>query len=662
MKKTKKLLALTLAAAMVLGTAACESKEPEPTQVATPAPTAEPTQTPEAPKQNYTAGTYTSTQMGHNDVVVIETQFSADSIVKVSVAQHTETPGICEKPIEEIPAAIVANQSLAVDTVTGATILSQAILDGVADCAGQAGGDVEALKAAGVEAPEKNGQDEELTTDVAVVGGGASGSAAALTALQSGAQVVLLEKTSTPIGAGTAGASLFAAGSSLQKADGNVVTEEWLYNQYMLTSNYQANGALVSNMIHRSGETIDWLVENGVRLTNLPAGMQSGALSMEKENQATANAYVDGGIVALRHLHEEIGKAGGEVRYETPAYELLLDGGKVSGVKAKKVDGGTLTVHAKSVVVATGGFTNNPEMLAAYFPNHDFGRNDVVGGAQGDGLNMVWAVGTGKTNVVAQCYGIEPVTEMGFIDPLRMPLTSPNLFVNNQGTRVINEMAINEATSASNVLRAMPNEELYCIFDQNLLEAVAESGVRGLMPELGKSLEGGPEKTYVEVGWESNSAENLAMISTPMDLRDHVEDLVSKGLIVKGDTIAELAEKLDMPKLEATVERYNELCAKGVDEDFFKDAEYMDAVNKGPFYAASFEYVNFIGTLGGALVDETLQACQQDGTPIENLWVAGLDAGGMYGNSYVYFEGGTLGFAYISGRVAGESAAKNAVK
>lgn len=661
MRKTGKLTALVLAAAMVLGMAGCREKEPEPSAPTAETPTVQPSEAPAVPKQSFKAGTYTSEQMGHNDVVIIEATFSDNAITEVKVAQHAETPGICEKPIEEIPAAIVANQSLAVDTVTGATVISQAILDGVADCAQQAGGDVEALKSAAVAPTEKNGQDEELTTDVLVIGGGASGSSAALTALQAGAQVVLLEKTSTPVGAGTAGASIFAAGSRLQKADGNEVSEEWLYDQYMKTSNYQANGALVRSVIRRSGETVDWLLDNGVNLTNLPAGMQSGSLEMEKLNPATANAYVDGGIVAINHLHDEIRKAGGKVLYETPAHELLTDGGKVVGAVAQKADGGKLTVKAKSVVIATGGFTNNPEMLAEYFPNHDFGRSDVVGGAEGDGLRMAWAAGAGKTGVVAQCYGINPATPLGYIDPLRMPLLSGALFVNNQGTRFCNEFTLNEATAGSNVKRSMPNEELYCIFDQNLVETVAQKGIIGLTPDLGKTYEG-VDKSYVEVGWPSNSLENAAMVSTPNDLSGHIDEMVAAGFIVKADTIGELAEKMEMPKLVSNVERYNELCAKGVDEDFFKDAEYMDAVNKGPFYAVGWDYVNFIGTLGGVTVDETLQATTQAGDPIENLWVVGLDAGGMYGNSYVYFEGGTLGFAYISGRIAGEQAAMNAQK
>ena len=452
-KAKKKLVAMALSGALVLGLTACGGNDAEIPTSAAPASTpaqSEAEETASAQKessgtaekespqsQSYKAGVYTSTQMGHNDIVVVEVEFDETSIQKVEIIEHGETPGICEKPIEEIPAAIVENQSLAVDTITGATVLSRAILDGVEDCVTQAGGNADILLRVAI-AEEAKGEDEEITTQVVVVGAGAAGSAAALSAQQKGADVVLLEKTSSPSGAGTAAASMFASNSSLQIAEGNVVTDEWLYNQFMETANYQANGALLSNIIRHSGETVDWLIGNGVNLTNLPGGMASTSLKMEKENPATANSYIDGGIPAIRNLHERFSEAGGVLYYETPAYEILTEDGKVSGVLAKKADGGTLTVHAGAVIVATGGFSNNAEMVAEYFPGHDFGTNDVVGGAEGDGLNMVWKVGVGKTNIIAQCYGIQPVTELGYIDPLLMPLTSPILFVNNQGVRFTN--------------------------------------------------------------------------------------------------------------------------------------------------------------------------------------------------------------------------------
>jgi fumarate reductase flavoprotein subunit len=613
------------------------------------------------PAISYKAGTYSSVAQGHNGDVTVEVTFTDSEIKEINVKDHDETEGISDKPISEIPDAIISSQSLAVDTVSGATMTSKAILSAVEDCIKQAGADPEILK--GKENASENkaeAENETIDTDVVVVGAGASGTSAALTALQDGAKVVLLEKTAFPAGAGTAAGSMFSVNSRLQKENGEKVDPEWLFDQYMTTSNYHANGALVKNIINHSSETVDWLIDNGVKLTNLPAGMQSGSEKMIEENPATANAYVEGGIPAITGLHKLFKESGGDLRYETPAFEIITNDGTVSGVKANKPDGGVLTVNAKSVIIATGGFANNPEMVKEYFPSNNLGTYDVVGGAEGDGLKMAWSAGAGKTDVIPQNYGVMPITDAGYGDPIMMPLLSPILFVNNQGVRFNNEIVFNEATSGVNAMRNLPNEDLYSIFDSQLLDIVKEKGLAGLM-NLDSAFIGKP-RTYVEVGWETNSDERYQESITPVDLTDRLNELVDKGYIIKADSIEELAEKLEMPKLKANVDRYNELCALGKDEDFYKDPKYMRAVNKGPFYAAKYEYVNFIGTLGGVLIDETAQACRDDGSPIDNLWVTGLDAGGMYGDSYVYFEGGTLGFAYTSGHIAGAEAADNSKK
>ncbi len=612
------------------------------------------------PKISYKAGTYTAVAMGRGGDLIVEVAFNESEITDIKVKEHNETEGISDKPISEIPKEVIKNQSLAVDIVSGATQTSKALLAAIEDCVVQSGADPTVLKEKGLENDNIKGENETVSTDVVVVGAGASGTSAALTALQNGANVILLEKTAFPAGAGTAAGSMFSTNSRLQKENGEFVDPEWLYDQYMLTSNYHANGALVKNIINHSGETVDWLLDNGVKLTNLPAGMQSGSMKMIEENPATANAYVEGGIPAITGLHKLFKESGGDLRYETPAFEILVNDGKVSGVKATKADGGILTINAKSVIIATGGFANNPEMVKEYFPNNNLGAYDLVGGAQGDGLKMAWSVGAGKTGIIPQNYGVMPKTDFGYGDPIMMPLLSPILFVNNQGVRFGNETVFNEATSAVNTFRSLPNEDLYSIFDTQLIEIVKEKGLIGLM-DLDSAFIG-KQRTFVEVGWKTDSDERYIESITPYDLTERLNELVEEGFIIKADTIEELAEKLNMPKLSANVDRYNELCNLGKDEDFYKDSKYMRAVNKGPFYAAKYEYVNFIGTLGGVLIDESAQACRQDGSPIENLWVTGLDAGGMYGDSYVYLEGGTLGFAYISGRIAGENAANNSIK
>lgn len=158
-------------------------------------------------KNGYQAGTYSAQAKGNNGDVKVEVEFSADAIVKVTVTEHQETPGLSDPAIEKIPQRIVDGQTLHVDAISGATNTSNAILEAVADCVVQAGGDAEALKTKQAQA---NTAVEEMTVDVVVVGGGASGSGAALAAAEKGANVVLLEKAAGVSGAGTMAGVMFA--------------------------------------------------------------------------------------------------------------------------------------------------------------------------------------------------------------------------------------------------------------------------------------------------------------------------------------------------------------------------------------------------------------------------------------------------------------------
>ena len=131
---------------------------------------------------------------------------------------------------------------------------------------------------------------------------------------------------------------------------------------------------------------------------------------------------------------------------------------------------------------------------------------------------------------------------------------------------------------------------------------------------------------------------------------------VAAGIAVKADSIESLAKALGMENLVAEVSAYNALCASGSDTQFFKDTKFLYPVKQGPYYAV-LTRLRCLGTLGGVAVDERMQAVDADQKPIANLYVVGADAGGVYGNNYVMFEGGTLGFAYTSGKIAGREAA-----
>ena len=150
----------------------------------------------------YTPGTYTGVGYGHNGRIEVEVTFSEDAITDVNIVSHSETAGICEVAMEQIPTLVVDNQSLGIDAITSATDSSHGIMQAIEDCVAQAGGDVEALKAVKIEKEDKSTVFESIDADICVIGGGVSGSVAAIQASDLGAKVVLLEKAASTAGEG----------------------------------------------------------------------------------------------------------------------------------------------------------------------------------------------------------------------------------------------------------------------------------------------------------------------------------------------------------------------------------------------------------------------------------------------------------------------------
>ena len=606
----------------------------------------------------YKEGVYTAQAKGNNGDVKVEVEFSPDAIVKVTVTDHQETPGLSDPAIEKIPQRIVDGQTLNVDAVSGATNTSNAILEAVADCVTQAGGDAEGLKA---KEAQSNTAVEEMDADVVVVGGGASGSGAALAAAGKGAKVVLLEKAAGVSGAGTMAGVMFADHSSLQKEAGKEVDTQWLYDQYITDSNYNANAALVTKVISESSATVEWLMENGVRLTLLDAGY--GAQYNHKGMPTTAHGYADGGSAAIQTLHQRIEELGGQVLYETPGEELLFDAqGKVAGVAARKADGTTLNIHAKSVILATGGFGGNKEMMEEYFGEK--AGTGLVGTATGDGIKMAWSAGAAEHGShVAQWFGMkydgakskEMPNGTGRLTEL---VRNPLLFVDKYGNRFGNEGEAYESAALGTMMYNLPDAKMYIVLDQGIVDDVAEKGLADVFVDRWAHFYG-QGVSYVENGKTVDLDASTENLRTPRDYTEALEEAVAAGLAYKADSIEELEQTLGMDHLTETVNTYNQLCADQNDTQYHKDAHFLYAVDEGPYYVVETA-LRCLGTLGGVKINEQMQAVDEANKPIDNLYVVGADAGGMYGNSYVMFEGGTLGFAYISGRVAGENAADHA--
>ena len=609
----KRTLSLLLALVMVLGLAACGGNTAqETTAAATTAAASE-----EA--GIYTPGTYTGTAAGKNGDVKVEVTFSANAIDSVKVVEHTETAGISDGAIENMPAAIVENQSLAVDTVSGATVTSEAILNAVADAVAQAGGDVEALKNATVEAGEKEAK--ELSADVVVVGGGGAGMAAATRLAQLGKNVILVEKSSFLGGAiSVSGGNQVVMGSQLQIDNG--VADDSVES---MVADFKANGADKNNeeiltlFAENVGATTDWLVAN-CGITYVEGLHQLGEYSHDREL-----AYTGGGAGFAEAMRKAVDEAGVQVLLNTKAESLVTDNGAVVGVKATSSDA-DYTITAENVVLATGGYGANKDMLT------DEMKSALYYGpasSTGEGIQMAQAIGAQTANMeygkrypngIEVSEGMAKSTIAGNI----VGWTMSAILVNKDGNRVVNEKASNRTILEEELKQE--GGELYLLLDAETFEAWKA-----------KLAPAGISDADIEKYLEANGT------TTPV--------------FAHGETLEEAAAAagINADNLKATVEKYNGFVAKGSDDDFGRNASYLTkTIGEGPYYIIE-QKPRFATTMGGLVVNTSMQVLNEAGEPISGLYAAGENCGQVMGDDSP--SGANNAWALTSGKLAADAIA-----
>ena len=609
----KRTLSLLLALVMVLGLAACGGNTTqETTAAATTAAASE-----EA--GIYTPGTYTGTAAGKNGDVKVEVTFSANAIDSVKVVEHSETPSISDGAIENIPTAIVEHQSLAVDTVSGATVTSEAILNAVADAVAQAGGDVEALKNAAVESGEKEAK--ELSADAVVVGGGGAGMAAATRLAQLGKSVILVEKSGFLGGAiSVSGGNQVVMGSQLQVDNG--VSDDSVES---MVADFEANGANKNNkeiltlFAENVGATTDWLVAS-CGITYEEGLHQLGEYSHNREL-----AYTGGGAGFAEAMRKAVDEAGVQVLLNTKAESLITDNGAVVGVKASSSDA-DYTITAGSVVMATGGYGANKDMLT------DEMKSALYYGpasSTGEGIQMAQAVGAQTANMeygkrypngIEVSEGMAKSTIAGNI----VGWTMSAILVNKEGNRVVNEKASNRTILEEELKQE--GGELYLLMDAETFEAWKA-----------KLAPAGISDADIEKYLEANGT------TTPV--------------FAHGETLEEAAAAagINADNLKATVEKYNSFVAKGSDDDFGRAADYLtNTIGEGPYYIVE-QKPRFATTMGGLVINTSMQVLNESGEPITGLYAAGEDCGQVMGDDSP--SGANNAWALTSGKLAADAIA-----
>ncbi len=566
----------------------------------------------------FTAGTYSATVSGMHEMTVTVT-LSDSEILDIQV-DHNETPGVGE---------ILEMQGLGVDAVSGATLSSKAVIEGVTECLKQAGVNEDGInQLLAVKKSVEKAQDEVLTADVVVIGAGGAGMAAAVTANQAGKTVIVIEKASK-MGGNTilSGGALNAVDEGSETAIENKDSVENHYNQTFNGGDQAGNPILVHTLIDNAWPGVEWLKTLGMEFYDgvftVTGGMWPRAHKpVEPEGTGFFKTYQN-----YLDTHDGI-----TMVYNTTAKDLIVENNIVTGVTCTGATGNTVTIKATNgVVLATGGFGRNIEMRMKYneiskkWPTLDESIPSTnTSGITGDGIIMAEAIG-------ANLVQMENIQLLPLGDPETGSLSGniehaveSRIFINLEGNRFVNEGGRRDEMTLA--LFEQPETTMYIVMDSD---------------------------TYPEGTEKNNFGESIA-------------DLVKSKRALKADTLEELATLMNVPaeNLIATVDDYNRYCKGGDLEgktDTFGRTLFTDTdginngINNGPFYAA-VRVPTVHHTMGGVQINEHAQVMDTKGNVIPGLFAAGEVTGGIHGTNRL--GGNALTDTVVFGRIAGTSASE----
>ena len=487
-----------------------------------------------------------------------------------------------------------------------------------------------------------NEEGRKYETDIAVAGGGLGGLSAALTAAENGVKAIVLEKMHFIGGAGLFPEGSLGIGTRLQQENGIRTTAEEVFAKVVEFHHWRCNASVVRTLLEESGKTIDWLADNGVEFKGIET------LLPPEKSLHVWHVFKGRGARVVKTISEKIKKKGGVILTGTPARELLInDEGAVIGIIAENAKGETVTVRAKAVILATGGFVSNKEMLEKYVSDVNtpgmaklMYRGPVVDGRTGDGINLALSAnaalaGMGTLAGNSPYLDSEPAIRQfngpDYMLQTRCALSQPFLWVNANGDRFYNESF---GSVFSDVYNAMTSNGglMWSIFDECMKRTMVNNGP--LIP-FNAIVVPGKKMTALDEG-----------------IRKGLES----GFAFKADTIETLADQIDIKpeKLRDTILKVNRYAEQKKDPDFNRKPEHLVKfdVKRGPYYALKGLRAFFL-TLGGVKINSAMQALDGNGKAVPGLYVVGQDMGGLYDSTYdLLAEGSASSFALSSGRIA----------
>ena len=598
------------------------------------------------------SGDFTGTAKGMGGDVTVTLTLTDSKITGCTAEGADETQGIGTLALEQLPGQIAETGSIAVDGVSGATITSDAIKEAAAAALTAAGLNADDYKTA-VEAENTKAEDSTIDADVAIVGAGGAGMTAAITAAAEGKSVVILE--SQPMVGGNsvratggmnAGKTVyqdeneFGESAGVEKtlktaaekyADNETITalaatvaEQWAAYQANPTGYFDSvelmeldtmiggkginDPALVETLCANSADAIDWLDEHGITLHNVSS---FGGASVKRIHRPVNDEgkVVSVGSYMIPLLEENCKKAGVQILLNTTANEILTDAnGAAVGVKATGASGETVTVNAKAVVLTTGGFGANLDMVVKYKPELKGFMTTNAAGIQGQGIEMAEAIGAATVDM--DQIQIHPTVEANTAALITEGLRGDGaILINEEGQRFIDEVGTRDVVSAAEI--AQTGSYSWLVVDQAMVDA---SSV--------------------------------------------IQGYIKKGYTVTGETYEELGKAMgvDEAAFAETMNTWNGYVEAKNDPDFGRTS-FANPLNTAPYYAIKVT-AGVHHTMGGLKINTNTEVLKADGSVIPGLFAAGEVTGGVHGANRL--GGNAVADFTVFGRIAGAAASKYA--
>ena len=598
----------------------------------------------------YTASkgtTSVGTAKGFGGDVTVTLTLADGKITGCTAEGKDETEGVGSTAIDQLPGAIAESGSIAVDGVAGATVTSNAIKEAAAAALTAAGLNPADFQTA-VAASGEKAEDSTVEADVVIVGAGGAGMTAAITAANEGKSVVVVESQAMVGGnsvRATGGMNAaktvyqdeneFGESAGVEKtlktaaekyADNETITalaatvaEQWAAYQANPTGYFDSvelmeldtmiggkginDPALVETLCEGTADAIDWLDENGITLHNVSS---FGGASVKRIHRPVGDdgKVVSVGSYMIPRLQQACEKAGVQLLLSTTAEEILTDGGKAVGIKATGATGETVTINAKAVILASGGFGANLDMVVEYKPELKGFMTTNAPGILGQGIAMAQAIGADTVDM--DQIQIHPTVQYDSAALITEGLRGDGaVLINAEGKRFIEEVGTRDVVSAAEV--AQTGGYSWLVVDQKMADA---SSV--------------------------------------------IQGYIKKGYTVTGETYEELGKAMgvDEAAFAETMNTWNGYVEAKNDPDFGRTS-FANPLDTAPYYAIKVT-AGVHHTMGGLKIDTNTEVLDADGNAIPGLFAAGEITGGVHGANRL--GGNAVADFTVFGRIAGKAA------